>query len=105
MKAKRLRTHRGVEKAKIATRKLAAATQQYYNQVSIQQASTPPYANARQHLLIGLVRYKEALVQYRKALTAAEHRHLSREKAYLRLGVRRLKAAVKQFKKAQLLIG
>jgi hypothetical protein len=100
---KRLRTHRGVEKAKSATRKLATATQQYYNQVSVQQASTQPYADARQHLLIGLVRYKQALVQYRKALTAADHRNLSREKHFLRLGVRRLKAAVKQFRKATLL--
>jgi tetratricopeptide (TPR) repeat protein len=105
VQVKRLRTHRGIEKAKSATRKLAAATQEYYNQVSVQQASTQPYADARQHLLIGLVRYKQALVLYRKALTAADHRKLGTEKAYLRLGVRRLKAAVKQFRQAQLLIG
>jgi hypothetical protein len=100
---KHLRTHRGVEKAKSATRKLATATQQYYNQVSVQQASTQPYADARQHLLIGLVRYKEALVLYRKALTAAEHHRTSAVRSNLRRGLRKVKAAVKQFKQATLL--
>jgi hypothetical protein len=101
----RLRTRRGVEKAKAATSNLAKATQQYYNGVSVQQASTQPYAAARQHLLIGLVRYKQGLVLYRKALNAAEHRKRSATSAYLRLGLRRFKAAVKQFKKAQILVG
>ena len=101
--AERLRTHRGVEKAKAATTKLATATQQYYNQVSVQQASTQPYADARQHLLIGLVRYKEALKLYRKALTAAEHHNLHGVKTNLRRGLSKVKAAVKQFKKAVLI--
>ena len=103
VEAKRLRTHRGIEKAKSATRKLATATQQYYNQVSVQQASTQPYADARQHLLIGLVRYKEALVLYRKALTAAKHHHASAVKSNIKRGLRKVKAAVKQFRKATLL--
>jgi hypothetical protein len=102
--AERLRTHRGVEKAKAATSNLARATQQYYNGVSVQQASTQPFADARQHLLLGLVRYKQGVVLYRKALNAAEHRRRSATSAYLRLGLRRFKAAVKQFKQAQILL-
>jgi hypothetical protein len=102
--AERLRTHRGVEKAKAATTNLANATQQYYNGVSVQQASTQPYADARQHLLIGLVRYKQGVVLYRKALNAAEHRRRAATDAYLRLGLKRFKAAVKQFRKAQILL-
>jgi hypothetical protein len=102
--AERLRTHRGVEKAKAATSNLAKATQQYYNAVSVQQGSTQPFIDARQHLLIGLVRYKQGVVLYRKALNAAEHRRRSSTSAYLRLGLRRFKAAVKQFKQAEVLL-
>jgi hypothetical protein len=102
--AKRLRTHRGVEKAKAATTNLANATQQYYNGVSAQQASSQAFADARQHLLIGLVRYKQGLVLYRKALNAAEHRRRSATSAYLRLGLRRFKTAVKEFKRAAVLL-
>jgi hypothetical protein len=102
--AKRLRTHRGVEKAKAATTNLARATQHYYNGVSVQQASTQPFADARRHLLIGLVRYKQGVVLYRKALNAVEHRRRSATSAYLRLGLRRFKAALKQFKQAKILL-
>ena len=102
--ASRLRTHRGIEKAKAATTNLANATQQYYNGVSVEQASTQEFADARQHLLIGLVRYKQGLVLYRKALNAAERRNRSATNAYLRLGLRRFKAAVKQFQQADVLL-
>ncbi len=101
---KHLHTIKGIERAKSATGGLAKATQQYYNGVSVQQASTQEMADARQHLLIGLVRYKEGLVLYRKALNAAEHHKRSATNAYLRLGLRRFKAAAKQFAKAQILV-
>jgi hypothetical protein len=102
--AKHLGTRKGIDKAKIATARLRNATQEYYNGVSVQQASTQEFADARQHLLIGLVRYKEGLVLYRKALISLTHRHASQAKNRVKLAVRRFKTAGKEFLKAQVLV-
>jgi hypothetical protein len=102
--ARHLRTIKGIDNAKIATARLRNATQEYYNGVSVQQASSQEFADARQHLLIGLVRYKEGLVLYRKALISLTHRHASQAKNRVKLAVRRFKTAGKEFLKAQVLV-
>jgi hypothetical protein len=102
--ARHRRTLRDINKAKIALARLRDATQEYYNGVAPQQASTQPFADARQHLLIGLVRYKEGLVLFRKALISLTHREASRAKNRVKLAVRRFKTAGKEFRKAQILV-
>jgi hypothetical protein len=102
--AKHLGTRRGIDRAKIAVARLRNATQEYYNGVSHQQASSQQFADARQHLLIGLVRYKEGLVLYRKALISLTRGHPTQAKNRVRLAVRRFKTAGKEFAKAQVLV-
>ena len=103
--AKHLHTHQAAStRPRSATARLRNATQEYYNGVSVQQASSQEYADARQHLLIGLVRYKEGLVLYRKALIALTHHHASQAKNRVKLAVRRFKTAGKEFLKAQVLV-
>jgi hypothetical protein len=102
--AKHLNTVKGINRAKVAVARLRNATQEYYNGVSHQQASTQAFADARQHLLIGLVRYKEGLVLYRKALISLTHHHVSQAKSRVKLAVRRFRTAGRQFLKAQVLV-